>query len=123
MKFSENRDTRVIALCMAKFNGLDQISFMKAFQKACERKNYKLYVFSSSIDFMTDFNTEPEEAIFDLLEPQKFDAVFIMTNSFLNHELPETIARRTHEAGVLCISLNEELEHCITVKRLQLDIK
>ena len=39
-----------------------------------------------------------------------------MTNSFLNHELPEAIARRTHEAGVLCISLNEELEHCVTVK-------
>ncbi|MBR5897036.1 MAG: hypothetical protein IKZ39_05410, partial [Lachnospiraceae bacterium] len=92
MKFSENRDTRVIALCMAKFNGLDQISFIKAFQKACERKNYKLFVFASSIDFETDFNTAPEEYIFELLEPDKFDAVVIMTNSFINHELPKKIA-------------------------------
>ena len=115
MKFSTNRDTRVIALCMAKFNGLDQISFMKAFQKACERKNYKLFVFSSSIDFETDFNTEPEEEIFNLLEPEKFDAVVIMTNSFVNHELPVEIARRTKEAGVLAISLNEKLENCVTV--------
>ncbi|MBP5660540.1 MAG: GGDEF domain-containing protein [Lachnospiraceae bacterium] len=116
MKFSANRDTRVIALCMAKFNGLDQISFLKAFQKICERKNYKLFVFSSSIDFQTDFNTEPEEYIFNLMEPEKFDAVIIMTNSFINHELPRKIARKAKEAGTLCISLNEQVDNCVTVR-------
>ena len=116
MKFSTNRDTRVIALCMAKFNGLDQISFLKAFNQVCERKKYKLFVFSSSIDFMTDFNTEPEEEIFNLCDPAKFDAVVIMTNSFRDHKIPDRIAARAHAAGTFCVSLNEALKDCVTVR-------
>ena len=107
VKFSTNRDTRVIALCMAKFNGLDQISFLKAFNQACERKKYKLFVFSSSIDFLTDFNTEPEEAIFDLMNPARFDAVVIMTNSL------RTIRFRT---GLPPELMKRELSVCLLMK-------
>ena len=116
IKFSTNRDTRVIALCMAKFNGLDQVSFLKAFNQACERKKYKLFVFSSSIDFQTDFNTQPEEAIFDLMDTAKFDAVVIMTNSFIDQVIPLKIAERAAASGTFCVSLNEPLKDCVTVR-------
>lgn len=116
MKYSQGKDKKVIAVCMAKYDGVDQAEFVRALKKACDKRNYRIFIFSSSTDFLSDLNVRAEEQIFELLEPQCFDAVVIHTDTFKQPELPEEIARRTVKAGTLCFSINSALKDCITIR-------
>ncbi len=116
MKYSQGKDKKAIAVCMAKFNGIDQVEFIRSFHEACKKRNYRIFIFSSSIDFLTDINVSAEQKIYDLLEPKNYDAVVIMYDTFKIPGMAESIARKTVDSGTLCFSLNAEMEGCITIK-------
>lgn len=116
MKYSQGKDKKVIAVCLAKYDGIDQVDFVQAFKRACDKENYRIFVFSSSSDFLSDLYEEGEKKVFELLEPQRFDAVVIMTPTFKMEGLPEKIAEKTVKAGTLCFSLGVALPGCVTIR-------
>ncbi|MCQ2520586.1 MAG: GGDEF domain-containing protein [Lachnospiraceae bacterium] len=116
MKYSEGKEYKSIAVCMAKFDNDEQIQFITNFHRACKRLHYKLFVFSSMIDFYNeDFFENNEKQIFELMDPKKFDAVVIMSLSFKRMNLPEDIAKRVVEADVPCITIGYPIDGCVTI--------
>ena len=116
MKYSEGKEYKTVALCMAKFNGSDQQDFIKSFYKVCSCRNIKLQIFSTLTDFYFENYTDAgEEEIFELMEPDKFDAVLIYTATFKKDEVAERIAKRVLKAGTPCISLVSPIEGCVNL--------
>lgn len=116
MKYSQGKNKKVIAVCMARFDGVDQVDFLQAFERVCEKYGYKIFLFSSSVDFTADMSVEAEQLIFDLLEPRCFDAVVILTDSFRRPETPEMIAKKVAKSNVLCFSFNTKYDRAVTVQ-------
>ncbi len=116
MKYSDGKDYKVIALCMAKFDGDDQRNFIKTFYDVCLSHNFKLQIFSTLTDFYFESLTDAaEEQIFDLMEPDKYDAVLIFTSSFKRYDIPERIAQKVLKTGTPCFSMIAPLKGCINV--------
>ena len=116
MKYSDGKPYKVIALCMAKFDGNEQKDFIDAFYKVCNEKNYKLHIYATMTDFFTSaYTDDAEEQIFELMEPERYDAVIIYTATFKRDDIPAAIARRVSKAGVPCISLVSALKDCINL--------
>lgn len=116
MKFSEGKDFKAIAVCMAKFDNTDQRRFIENFYRACKANNYKVFIFSSMVDFYYDDTFEEgEKKIFDLMEPEKFDAVVLLSLTFKKFQIVEDIAKRVIDANVPCISIARDIEGCVNV--------
>lgn len=116
MKYSQGKSKKVIAVCMARFDGVDQVDFLQAFEKVCDKYGYKIFLFSSSVDFTADMSEEAEQLIYDLLEPRCFEAVVILTDSFRRPQTPEKIAKKVVQSNVLCFSFNTQYEGAVTVR-------
>ena len=117
MKYSDGKPYRVIALCTAKFNYVDESEYITFFHKVCERLNYRLFVFSALEDFYFDnLFDRAEEQIFNLMEPERFDAVIISSISFKGEGVAERIAKRVLDADVPCITLVRPIEGCINIR-------
>lgn len=116
MKYSQGKSKKVIAVCMAKFDGFDQVDFLQAFERACEKYGYKIFLFSTSVDFGGSANLEAEQLIYDLLEPRCYEAVVIMTDSFRKPETPAKIAKKVVRSNVLCFSFNTEYDGAVTMR-------
>lgn len=116
MKLSEGKNKKAIAVCVSRFSGNESTSFIKNFQKVCLENDFKMFVFSSAIDFLKDINTEVELFIYDLLDPKQFDAVVIVDDTFKNTDMPERIAKKTVKAGVPCIIVQGEYPGCVSVR-------
>lgn len=116
MKYSQGTDTKAIAVCLAKYNGIEQVEFMEAFKKACDKRNYRIFVFSASVDFISDPVYPAEEQIYELMDPKCYDAVVIMSETFKVEGMAASIAKRVVKSGTLCFSFNEVLEGCVTIR-------
>ncbi len=117
MKYSDGKDYKAIAICTAKFDDMEGIDFIKSFRKICLANNYRMFVFSSMVDFYTSSeNDKGEEEIYSLMEPDHFDAVIIDSVAFKGPGFAERIAKRVLDAGVPCISLVRPLEGCINIR-------
>ena len=116
MKYSDGKDTKVLALCISKFNGNEQRELIEAMYRACIKKGYKLHVYATLTDFFNPASTdEAEEQIFELMEPEKYDAVLIYSATFKQYDIPKNIAKRAIKAGVPCFSLVSPIKGCINV--------
>lgn len=117
MKFSDGKDYKVIAVCMAKFDDSEQTDILKSLGAICQKYNYKIFVFGSTVDFyIKSKNDKGEEQIFSLMNPSQFDAVVIVGTSFKAFGPAENIAKKVIESGVPCISLIRPIEGCINVR-------
>lgn len=115
-KYSDNKDFKVIALCTAKFYGSEEIELFQALTNACRLGNYRVVIFSTFSDFYApQIGDASEQKIFSLLEPEKYDAVVISTETFKTTGLAEGIAKRCIAAGVPVFSLIKPLEGCINL--------
>lgn len=116
MKYSDGKNYKAIAVCLTKFYEGDQAVFIENFNRICKQFNYKVFVFSSYTEFYLSymFNTA-EEQIYKLMDPEKFDAVVIMTQTFKKEGIAEEIASRTLKAGTPCISIAQPINGCINV--------
>ena len=117
MKYSEGKPYKVIAVCMARFNNIDETDFISYFHKVCKKNNYRMLIFSTLVDFYAkDVNDTAEEQIYSLMDPLKYDAVIISSLSFKRKSVAEKIADRVLKAGVPCISLFDPIKGCINIK-------
>lgn len=116
MKYSDGKNYKVIALCMASFSYSEQIEFIGNFDRVCKKHDFRLMIFSSITDFYTEaLSDKGEEQIFSLMEPEKFDAVVIMSESIKRENIAENIAERVIKAGVPCFSVVRPIEGCINI--------
>ena len=116
MKYSEEYPYHVFALCVAKFHATDSVDFIKAFQQECLKRNCRVVIFSTLTDFFIDGpNHKAEEDIFEIMDPLKFDAVVILSDSFKKEGIAESIAKRVTALKVPCISINKEMKDCINI--------
>lgn len=116
MKFSDEKPYKVVALCIAKFNGNEQRELIDLFYKVCEKRNIHLHIFSTTTDFYFENPTDAaEEQIFELMEPVKYDSVVIFTSSFKRKEIAENIAKKVIKVGTPCFSLIEPITGCINM--------
>ena len=117
MKFSDGKDYKAIAVCMAKFDDSEQTDLLMNLKKVCKRYNYKLFVFGSTVDFYIQSKDDKgEEQIFSLMDPSAFDAVLLVSISFKGYGVAERIAERVLKAGTPCISLVRPIEGCINIR-------
>lgn len=115
MKYSDGKNKKVIALCMTKFYDNDQVELIKGMSRVASKHGYKLFVFAASSDFIYGESGPSEEKIYDLLEPEKYEAVVMMTDSFKVPGMAQRIADKVTRSGVVCISLLEKLKGCLNI--------
>lgn len=116
MKFSDEKPYKVVALCIAKFNGNEQKELIDLFYKVCEKRNFRLHIFSTMTDFYFENLTDPGEIqIFDLMEPERYDAVVIFTSSFKRLDIAEDIAKKVIKSGTPCFALMGNINGCINM--------
>lgn len=115
MKYSDGKPYKTVALCLAKYNGIDQTELIKSLYSVCLERNMKLFVFASSTDFIQIIGTESEMQVYNLLEPEKFDAVVLMSDTIKSEMVLESIVRRCLRSRTPCISLIQRIEGCINI--------
>lgn len=115
MKYSEEKDKKAVAVCMSRFNGNYQMAFVKSFVNDCRKHDISMFIFSSLADFHGEFNIEAEAKIYELIIPEKFDAVIILSDSFKRPEIAQKIAEKVIRAGVPCVSLLSDMKGCINM--------
>jgi len=115
MKYSEEKGKKTVAVCMSRFNGNYQMAFVKSFVNDCRKHDISMFIFSSLADFHGEYDIEAETKIYDLIRPEKYDAVVILSDSFRRPEIARNIAERVVAAGVPCISLLSDMKDCINM--------
>lgn len=115
-KYSDNNDYKVIALCTAKFYGSEEIELFQALNSACKLGNFRVVVFSTFSDFYSpQIGDASEKKVFSLLDPSKYDAVVISTETFKTSGIAEEIVKRCHDAKVPVFSLIKPIDGCINL--------
>ena len=116
-KFSEGKPYNVIALCMTRFKSYDQVRLIKELCKDCGQTGIKVIIFSSVTDLYNGgINDIGEAQIFSSFEPERFDAVVVLSESFKNSEVLGKLISRSKRADVPVISIDREIEGCINIE-------
>lgn len=116
-KFSEGKPYNVIALCMTRFKSYDQVRLIKELCKDCGQTGIKVIIFSSVTDLYNGgINDIGEAQIFSSFEPERFDAVVVLSESFKNSEVLGKLISRSKRADVPVISIDKEIEGCINIE-------
>ncbi len=116
-KFSEGKPYNVIALCMTRFKSYDQARLINELCKDCGQTGIKVIIFSSVTDLYNGgVNDIGEAQIFSSFEPERFDAVVVLSETFKNSEVLGKLISRSKRADVPVISIDREIEGCINIE-------
>ena len=116
-KFSEGKPYNVIALCMTRFKSYDQVRLINELCKDCGQTGIKVIIFSSVTDLYNGgVNDIGEAQIFSSFEPERFDAVVVLSETFKNSEVLGKLISRSKRADVPVISIDREIEGCINIE-------
>ena len=116
-KFSEGKPYNVIALCMTRFKSYDQVRLINELCKDCGQTGIKVIIFSSVTDLYNGgINDIGEAQIFSSFEPERFDAVVVLSETFKNSEVLGKLISRSKRADVPVISIDREIEGCINIE-------
>lgn len=116
MKYSKNKDYKVIAVVMACFSAEDQRLLIKRISKKCEEKRCRAVFFSTISNFyLANRESIAEESVFDLIHVEAFDAVVLMAETFKAETAEKRFVRRAIEAGVPVIAVDHHMDGCINI--------
>lgn len=115
MRYSENCEKKIVAVCMAKYNDNDQAEFIRKFDRVCDAFSIKPIVFATSTYFNEEYDNAPEEQIFALMDPSKFDAVVVLSDTFKRPKMLKDLVNRVLRSGTLCISLLAKIDGCVNI--------
>ncbi len=116
MKYSKNKDYKVIAVVLACFSTEDQRVLINKISKKCEEKRCRAIFFSSISDFyFGDQESIAEESIFDLVNVEAFDAIVLMAETFKTETAVKRFARHAVELGVPVIAVDHHIDGCINI--------
>lgn len=115
-KYSGNKDYKVIAYCISRFQRTDQMEYISCMCKYAEQYHCKVMVFSTLTDlYYDDINDNGEKQIFSIMDMSAFDAVVIMAETFKKIDIGREIADRAIAAGVPVISVDRQMKGCINI--------
>lgn len=115
-KFSGNRDYKVIAYCISRFQRMDQEQYISCMCKYAEQYHCKVLVFSTLTDlYFDDINDNGEKQIFSIMDVSAFDAIVIMAETFKKIDIGRIIADKAIAAGVPVISVDRQMEGCVNI--------
>jgi len=115
-KYSRNRDFKVIAFCISRFQREDQKEYISCMCRFAEQYHCKVLVFSTLTDlYFGDINDNGEKQIFSIMDMSAFDAVVIMAETFKKVDVGREIADRAIAAGVPVIAVDRQMEGCVSI--------
>lgn len=115
-KYSQNKNYKVIAYCISRFHRKEQNESIAYMCKYAEEYGCKVLVFSTLTDlYFDDINDYGEKQIFSLMQMEAFDAVVIMAETFKKVDVGREIADRAIAAGVPVISVDRQMEGCVSI--------
>ena len=115
-KFSQGKPYKVIALCLTRFKAYDQVKIIKELCGRCDKSGIKVMIFSSVTDlYNAGINDIGEAQIFFSFEPERFDAVVVMSETFKNSEVLNKLVMKSLHAGVPVISIDRVIEGCFNI--------
>lgn len=116
-KFSEGKPYNVIALCLTRFKSYDQVRLIKELCGRCDKTGIKVAIFASVTDLYNGgINDIGEAQIFSSFEPERFDAVVVLSETFKNSEVLGKLVSRAKHEDVPVISIDREMEGCINIE-------
>ena len=116
MKYSDNKNYKVIAVVMASFYSDDQQELIKRITKRSQEYNCKVVFFSTVSNFYEgDNETIAEESIFDVISVERFDAILLMAETFKAEKGQKRMVKRAIKAGVPVIAVDHYVEGCINL--------
>ncbi len=116
MKFSRNKDYKVIAVVLACFSSEDQEALINRISKQCEKYQCRV-VFFSTVSSFPKVNKESitEEVIFDMVAVEAFDAILLMAETFKSERGQRKLVERALEANVPVIAVDHHMDGCINI--------
>lgn len=116
VKYSKNKDYKVIAVVTACFSAEDQRALINKIAKKSKKYQCRVVFFSTVSDFsMGDQESVAEEAIFDIISVESFDAIVLMAESFKSETALKRFVKRTLETGVPIIAVDHHMDGCINI--------
>lgn len=112
-KYSSGQKYKVIALCVACFGEEEESRYIRNFCRRAAEHNCKIVVFSSEANlYFNGSDDKGEAAIFDLIEPERFDAVILMAETYKRNDEQYAMVDRARAAKVPVILIDRLLKGC-----------
>ncbi|MBQ7776462.1 MAG: GGDEF domain-containing protein [Lachnospiraceae bacterium] len=116
VKYSEGKDYKVIAYVISCFSNDEQLRIIKKVAEECTGYNCKVVFFSTVTDFFyNDLIDAGEKKIFELVQPGKYDAIVLMSESFKQDEEQIELVKRANAANVPIFAVDKCFEGCINL--------
>ncbi len=108
---------KVIALCIAKIHENESNIFIEALNKQAVSEGYRLFVYSvcSSLYYNTPYE-KGEESVFDLIDYDKIDALFIYEERIDNKKLIAKLVKKGISKGIPVITIGNSIEGSIGIQ-------
>lgn len=107
---------KIIGICVAKMQDDVRQKHVQAICDHASERQYDVMIFNvfSQFDQMNSFS-RGEANILERIPMHALSALIIFTESFLNAEITNDLAKRAHEAGLPVISVDSRMEDCYNI--------
>lgn len=116
VRYSNGKKYKVIAFVFSAFFKDEQLRIMRQMVTESRLHNCKVVFFSTLTDFyINDMNDEGEQKIFGAVNPERFDAIVLLSESFKQDEEQYMLAKRAEAAGVPVFTVDKSFAGCINL--------
>ena len=107
---------RIIGVCITKIHDTTRADLMHRLHHLAMKKNYKLLIFNSFIDFYNnDAFYKGAASVYDIINFDLIDALIIHTESFCNKSLIDKIIVSAKEHNTPVILLDRTCDGCFSI--------
>ena len=107
---------RIIGVCITKIHDTTRADLMHRLHHLAMKKNYKLLIFNSFIDFYNnDAFDKGAASVYDIINFDLIDALIIHTESFCNKSLIDKIIVNAKEHNTPVILLDRTCDGCFSI--------
>lgn len=107
---------KLIGVCLSTINEDDRFNFIQQLNKQAVLNGYRLLVFNSCADLyeQSSANNKGSSAVFKLIPYDKLSALIIFPNIMYDTGMAYTVVKKCLAAGVPVISMDREIDGCIS---------
>ena len=107
---------KIIGICLTKAEDEIRTDFLSYFYKISLENDCKLIVFNSPRDlYYGDSYDKGSKSVFELMNYDSLDAIVIMSETFFDRRVPDSIIDKAVEKGVPVILIRGEHESCCCI--------
>lgn len=110
------KNKRIIGVCITKIHDTTRADFMHRLHHLAIKKDYKLLIFNSFIDFYNnDAFDKGAAAVYDIINFDLIDALIIHTESFCNKSIIENIINNAKAHNTPVILIDKLRDDCFSI--------